>query len=411
MMRRIVSGSGIVLSLVIIAACSSAERRSAFGTDTDGGTPAGGDGGAESNGFGGGPSVVPCGLDTSTLDPEKDYDGDGYKQKDDCNECDVKVNRGAFDVPGNGVDDDCNGKVDDAVGDSSGQCDDNLPLDATDPFDGAKAIGLCKKASATGRDWGVLEAEWVQPDGTPLPSKSQIGTGILTAFGVNTPQAGTSVLALSSGTARAPSDPGYSGANSRGTSHNAPPGYPKESPACAGVTTGEPHDGAALRLKIRVPSNANSFSYQQNFFTQEYPVYICNRFNDFFVTMMDPAPPGLPDGNIAFDQDGNPISVNNSLLQVCDPALYKDNKKQFLCPLGDSALEGTGFNPKLPADGDGAATGWLTTSTPVTPGSEITLTFAIWDSGDSRFDSTVLLDDFKFSVDGASTQTKPSDPK
>ncbi len=404
MKRRFVAGFGLLASVAVIAACSSASRRSDFGGDPDAGTAGGGGTGVD--GFGAdGSSPNSCGLDPASLDPEKDYDGDGYKQKDDCNECNVKVNKGAFEVTGNCVDDDCNGTVDDAVPD----CDDNLPIDADDPFDGAKAIGLCKKASATGRDWGVVEAEWVEPDGTPLPSASKIGKGILTALGVNAPPTGASMLVLSSGTARGPNDPGYQKESTRGTTHGAPAGYPKESPACPGSKTGTPRDGAALRLKIRVPSNANSFSYQQNFFTQEYPAYICSTFNDFYVTMMEPAPSGLPDGNIAFDQDNNPISVNNSLLQVCDPTLYKGSAKQFLCPLGDSALMSTGFDPK--SGGTGAATGWLTTSTPVTPGSEITLTFAIWDSGDGRLDSTVLLDDFKFSVDAASTETKPSDPK
>ena len=69
-----------------------------------------------------------------------------------------------------------------------------------------------------------------------------------------------------------------------------------------GVKTGAPHDGIALEVKIKVPSNAKSFSYQQNFFTYEYPTFICSTYNDFFVTMMDPQPANLPDGNIAFDR-------------------------------------------------------------------------------------------------------------
>ena len=169
------------------------------------------------------------------------------------------------------------------------------------------------------------------------------------------------------------------------------------------MTTGTAQDGAALELKIRVPSNAKSFSYQQNFFTWEYSGYVCSRFNDFFVAMMDPAPPNLQDGNIAFDQDGNPISVNNSLLQVCTPGTH--NGKTFACPLGTSTLVDTGFQGH-------AATGWLTTQTDVEPGSEITLRFAIWDSGDGSLDSTVLIDDFKFSTEaGNGTSTTPSSPK
>ena len=121
------------------------------------------------------------------------------------------------------------------------------------------------------------------------------------------------------------------------------------------------------------------------------------------VVLYDPAPAGLADGNSAFDQDGNPISVNNSLLQVCDPGTYKG--KTFTCPLGNSTLSGTGFEGH-------AATGWLTTQTDVVPGKEITLRFAIWDSGDGALDSTVLIDDFSWSAEpGNGTSTQPSIPK
>jgi hypothetical protein len=391
-------GIGASLAVAATVACSSAARRSGFDTDTDpveaekDGTTTGGFGGAP-------PPTNPsdCSINNMQSDPDTDYDGDGYPLKYDCNECNAGINHGAHDIPGNGVDEDCSGKPDDEVVD----CDDGLSKSASDPFDGAKAIGLCKKADPDGKDWGVLEAKWVRPDGTPLTNME--GVGILKQFGVNAPQLGSSMLVLSSGSAREPNDPDYeSSSNVKGYKHGTPPGYPKESPACPGVKTGQAQDGVALELRIRVPSNALSFSYQQNFFTWEYPQYICDRFNDFFVTMMDPKPDGLPDGNIAFDQDSNPISVNNSLLQVCSPG--KHNGKTFTCPLSTASLKGTGFEGH-------AATGWLTTSAPVKPGSEITLRFAIWDSGDGRLDSTVLIDDFKFLLEAAETETKPSLPK
>ena len=383
---------GITASLLIAAfaiACGGSSRRSGFGVEVDPTETADGGGGG---GFGGdGPGEASeCGINNTGGDPDKDYDGDGYALKDDCNECNTGINKGAHDIPGNGIDEDCSGVADD----EEIECDDDLPQSGSDPFDGAKAIGLCKKADPDGPGWGVVSAKWVRPDGTSL--NNMVGVGILKQFGVNAPQLGGSMLAISSGAARekAPqtTDKGYS--------HGTPDGYPKESPACPGVTTGTARDGVALELKIRVPSNAKSFSYQQNFFTQEYPVFICSQYNDFFVTMLDPIPAGLEDGNIAFDQDTNPISVNNALLQVCTSGTHKG--KFFPCPLGPETLSGTGFEGS-------AATGWLTTSAPVDAGTDITIRFAIWDSGDGRLDSTTLIDDFRFSVDGAdSTQTKPS---
>ncbi len=120
--------------------------------------------------------------------------------------------------------------------------------------------------------------------------------------------------------------------------------------------------------------------------------------------MLDPKPASLPDGNIAFDQDGNPISVNNSMLQVCKA--QSAGGKSFTCPLGDSTLQKTGFEGH-------AATGWLTTTMPVDTlkGKTITLMWAIWDQGDGILDSTALVDDFEWSVNGATgATTQPSVP-
>ncbi len=394
---------GVVLLSLSGAACSAASKRSGFETAAEP-TEGAADGGPKL-GFGGGEAGKgnTCAINNVSTDLDKDSDGDGYPLRYDCNECDPNVNAGAFDVAGNGIDEDCNGIIDDEPTD----CDTALPMGGT-AFEGAKALGLCKKASSA-QMWGVVEATWVKPDGTP--QSEPLGQGILPKFGVNAPQAGGSVLAISSGSARNPSDPGYHNVSgwSKGYKSATPTGYPKASPSCNGTGanfgSNESFDGAGLKVKIRVPSNAKSFKYQQNFFTYEFPTFICTTFNDFFVTIMDPKPANLPDGNIAFDQDGNPISVNNSLLQVCKPQMA--GGKQFTCPLGDTTLAGTGFE-------NHAATGWLTTSAPVDTvrGKEITLMWTIWDQGDGSWDSTALIDDFQWSVDAADgTQTLPTIPK
>jgi hypothetical protein len=397
----IVSLGIAALALNGVVGCSAASKRSGFGVEADPNDP--GEGGPVGFGDAGtneGGST--CAINNVSTDLDVDSDGDGYPLRYDCNECDPNVNHGAFDVPGNGIDEDCNGVPDDEPAD----CDKSLPMAGTDPFDGAKALGLCKKAT-NAKMWGVVEATWVRPDGTAL--SEAIGYGILPKFGVNAAQAGGAMLSISSGAARAPGDSGYKSPSGYDKSYTSgtPTGYPKESPSCAGKVTGSfggSHDGAALKVKIRVPSNAKSFSYQQNFFTYEFPIFICSNFNDFFVTIMDPKPPSLPDGNIAFDQDGNPISVNNSLLQVCTPQTA--GQKPFACPLGATTLEGTGFEGH-------AATGWLTTTAPVDTvrGKEITLMWTIWDQGDGSWDSTALVDDFQWSVDAADgTKTLPSPP-
>jgi hypothetical protein len=189
----------------------------------------------------------------------------------------------------------------------------------------------------------------------------------------------------------------------------APAGYPKPAPACPGVVFGAPQDGVALQVTIRVPTNAKSFSFDSNFFTIEFPDWICSPYNDTFVVMMTPKVASLPDDNIAFDSEGNPISVNNALLQVCTPQTA--GGKTFTCPLGDSSLSGTGFE-ETNNDGPHAATGWLTTTAPVAvdAGKNITLLFAIWDSTDGNLDSTVLVDNFTWAFTPPTSMTPMTTP-
>ncbi len=221
------------------------------------------------------------------------------------------------------------------------------------------------------------------------------------------------MLALSSGAARGPSDPGYedpAGVWKDMSAHGAPPGYPKESPACPGTTTGDPFDSAGLKVVIKTPLDAKSFTFDFDFYTYEYPDFICDRFNDYFVAMLTPTPSGLPDGNISFDEQGNTISVNAGFLQACTPSMA--GGKNFACPLGYGEINGTGFDSNilnLTGIPGSAATSWLTTTAPVeSPGDNIELLFAIWDSGDGRLDSTVLVDNFRFELEEGAVGTIPT---
>jgi hypothetical protein len=366
-----------------------------FTTGTGSGTSSGDDGILT--------STPPC----SASDANADLDGDGFSiAQGDCNDCTAKMNPGAFDYPGNNVDEDCNGKADD----NPTACDGNLAVGSNNAEDGAKAIGLCKKAN--GASWGLVNARWATADNQPLSNfpDGDLGHGILNAFGPNVhPQEGHKMLALSSGTARQPTDPGYQSVTGfdKGYSNSPPPGFPKESPSCPGSITGQPHDSAALEITVKVPSNAKSLAFNLDFYTYEYPEFICSEFNDFFVALLNPPPTSLPDGNISFDSQGNLISVNAGFLQVCHPT--QAGGKSFDCPLGAGQLKGTGFDLDFldePTD-NSAATGWLQTSAPVEGGSTIKLRFAVWDSGDGVLDSTVLVDNLTWDPKGGETVTTP----
>lgn len=356
---------------------------------------------------------------------DEDRDGDGFTKLDgDCNDCDENVNPNAVEVilddyTGQGdptnpefepADENCDGEIDEPIA----VCDSGLAIDTSDAFDAARAIGLCKIAGSD-QESGVVDAKWVSVDGTPAPVNANfdLGHGVLDAFGPNVnPQEGNKVLALSSGTARQPTDPGYQGVNgfTKGYSSGHPQGFPKESPSCPGTTTGTPYDGAAVELTIRTPSNAYGFSFNFNFYTYEWPSFVCSTYNDFFVAILDPIPQGQIDGNISFDQLGNPVSVNNAFLEVCGclsgpPCVA--GSKSFSCALGNQELMATGFGSDSEGS-DHGATSWLVTQAPVEPNTVIKIRWGVYDSGDGALDSTTLVDNWQWVAEpGTQVGTEP----
>ncbi|MDI1451802.1 hypothetical protein [Polyangium sp. 6x1] len=360
---------------------------------------------AGNQGGGGAGGIINC-------DPkgtEDDVDGDGFTETEgDCNDCDKNRNPNAVEVPTEpgkeAFDENCDGTIDEVV---VSLCDDGLAVDSMEPLDGARAADLCKVSAGPG-DWGVVSAQWTMADGSPPPLGDEVnfhlGHGLLSGFGPNiTTRHGASVLALSSGTARQPTDPGYQsvGGFIKGYTGSHPQGFPKESPACPGTSTGMPNDVTGLEVVVRVPSNAYGFSFDFNFYTYEWPNYICSQYNDFFVALLTPIPPGQSDGNVSFDSQGNPVSVNNSLLEVCGcpgnpPNPCEAGNKLFDCSLGNVDLIGTGFGFDGDDGMDHASTGWLKTQAPVKPGDQITVRFAVYDSGDGSLDTTTLVDNWQW---------------
>lgn len=126
---------------------------------------------------------------------------------------------------------------------------------------------------------------------------------------------------------------------------------------------------------MTAPPDAQSFSFDFNFFSAEYPDFINQSFNDSFYAILE-APStnqGLPT-NISFDPDQNPIEVDNNYFQ-----------RRFH-PIPNT---GTGFDVN-------GSTGWLRTSWPISGGEEFTVTFTIHDEGDAIYDSMAILDNFQF---------------
>jgi len=163
-------------------------------------------------------------------------------------------------------------------------------------------------------------------------------------------------------------------------------GYPQSTGNC--TPSSEINDDVGLKLKIRAPTNASGFKYRFRFFSFEYPEWVCQDYNDQFIAWMNPAPPMSLNGNLSFDSQSNPVSVNVAF---------------FDAPASDMA--GTGFN----LWNDAGVTVWLQSSAPVTGGQEFDLFFLIFDIGDSAYDSTAIVDRFEWVADG-STVTVGTEP-
>ena len=384
------------LSSLVAAACSAGSDPSGFdeepGDDGAGGEAPAGATASSADGVGGGfdPSGG-TGGGSCTSSPELDTDGDGFRGTDgDCNDCDPNVNPAAIEVvvtePGEDgevpapADEDCNGTIDELIE----PCDAGLALDDPDALHGAAAIELCRKADDG--MWGVASAAYVRADGSPATSSLQVG--VMPTFGNSVlTQRGESMLVLSSGHARVPGQTGACKENScsgfgAGT---PPPGFPQDVPGCAGDTA--INDDVGLEVKMIAPSNATGYSFDFDFYSFEYPEWVCTDFNDQFIALVSPPPMGSVNGNISFDSMSNPVSVNIAFFQVCAG-----------CALGEAELGGTGFGGGW--GDDAGATSWLKTTAPVEGGQELTIRFAIWDTGDDAWDSTVLVDNFQWIATG-----------
>jgi hypothetical protein len=300
-------------------------------------------------------------------------------------------------------------------------------------MDYARAIDLCQE-SLSAAQWGVVSARFLKADGTgaPLPEQRAIRPG----FGSTNVQLGSQLAVISTANAATPSqtNPDYSPFQS--TDHFASSGYPSDwftangnalpnAPGCPPPLADGANDPVELELKIRVPTNAESFSLKTNFMSAEFPEYVCTEYNDFFVVLLDSGFSGTPanptDKNLAFYKDASeqiyPVGVNlafgnTGLFTVCQNGPtgcdgFPPVSGTINTCAGNGDLAGTGFDLAdagcSGSDQVGGGTGWLTTSGNVVPGEQITLRIAIWDTSDGVFDSAALIDAFQWSLD-------PSDP-
>jgi hypothetical protein len=343
-----------------------------------------------------------------------DDDGDGWTVcAGDCNDHDSLVNPCAFDtndptdpVGTDGVDNDCDGKIDNLI-----TCETGLVAGHDQvPADYAHAADLCDNPMCP----RLTTSLWY---GTNLANAKRV-TGHMGAPPQFSPHQGSFMAFLSNGTADDNTDtPAY--LTCPGTILDANP-YPAGNPmpltAAQNVnlcgqgndeSTVPVYDYTELRMTVTAPINAGSYTFDFAFFSEEYPVYVCQGYNDTFLAIQTSKQ--FPAGQqIAYDANGHRVNVNNAFFEDCNSCTNCVTGINFThtCANPISTLNGTGYekliasstNPPSQCNekkGSGG-TDWLKTTSPVQPGETFTLSWVIFDENDGILDSSVILDHFRW---------------
>lgn len=338
-----------------------------------------------------------------------DNDNDGFTDcAGDCDDNDSLVNPCAFDtdpqsgdpVGSDGKDNDCDGKID-----NRRLCDGNLQSGhGLSAADYAAAVDICDNANPQCKT--VQNAIWYGP-------QQALARRITKHMGAFVPNKGSFMAFFSTGIADDLTDnpnqrPGDG--TDLGTSFIHPdPLKANQNVNPCGNGQDESQvkirDYTELRLTLKAPINAGSFTFDFNFFSEEYPAYVCRGFNDTFLAMLTSKkyPKGF---QIAYDPNNARVNVNNGFFQACTSIVPQDNLGYtHNCTMPLSTINGTGYEIKYCCsnftDGNlnkgSGATGWLKTTAPIDPGETFTLSFIIFEEGDGLMDSAVNIDNFRWS--------------
>ncbi|MBK7860519.1 MAG: putative metal-binding motif-containing protein [Archangiaceae bacterium] len=339
-------------------------------------------------------------VDNHILHADFDHDGSNFGDTD-CNDDEALVGPFAIEDDANKIDDNCDGNVDEAAPQCEGA------LSGSTAADYAKAIGLCGFVTGSNFVTGSPNARNI---------RASFGNGF-------TPKAGAQMVFLSTGTAKDDKEmPTYN--PQPGTQFGTSGAHPLwAKPKCGPAISTAPsaNDMTEVDFTIQVPQNAKSFSYEFAFFSAEYPEYVCTKYNDRFIAILESKgldttklPPGqcvggtsVPTCNVSYDGQGQPVTINNGFFDVCDSFTGKNADYVQItntCTKSSSLLAMTGYDrsDSVYSNKVGGSTGWLKTSAPVVPGETIKIRFIILDEGDNKYDSSVLIDNFKWDIQAIS---------
>ena len=345
-----------------------------------------------------------------------DKDGDGFTvaQGDCCDTTDqcrnpFLVNPGASEVPGNGVDDNCDGRVDE-----NRDCDlaigvqriSQWTIEALELF--PRALGLCERVDDdSDRRSGYTFYQPYHPrislaDGYYGKQPNPLQAELVKSFGAITAISNVGIL-LSTGAARQLGEPGRTSSDQNMQTSSTPPQawptstHPPYPPSCGPMFVSNPvYDSIRYRLWLRMPLNYRGFAFRFLFGAEQpdgfYPPHnLCSPQKDFFMILTNAksAPPG---GNIAVDSSGEYISTLNPGADFWTRCRQYSNNGA--CQEGPYSLTSTGY--------DGSS-GWLTAGANADPGSLIYIDFLLFDAGDYKRDSFVFIDQMYYIAEEATS--------
>ncbi|MCY1059574.1 choice-of-anchor L domain-containing protein [Nannocystis sp. SCPEA4] len=134
-----------------------------------------------------------------------------------------------------------------------------------------------------------------------------------------------------------------------------------------------------MSFDLETPLGTHGYLFDFAYFSEEWPNYVNDSFNDMLVVWSTSE---TFTGNVTFIND-QPLTVT-----ALDPYM-------MYLP-GDPLLAGTGF----PGDGEGAGTGWFTAKGSAAPGENFTIAISIFDMSDTVWDTTGLIDKFRWDCEG-----------
>lgn len=160
------------------------------------------------------------------------------------------------------------------------------------------------------------------------------------------------------------------------------------------------HDLIYFTFEVTVPDGTFGYEVDLAWFSAEFPRLVQQPNNDLFVWWQSS---DAFTGNVA-TFEGAPMSATGLQPYLTAPGTGAATGNVAL--LQDTGFEGSTSSQCTFAWGtysdcpNGATTGWMTLSAPVQPGETVQIVAALFDQGDRTLDTTVLIDNWRWSCGG-----------